>query len=94
MQREVLILIASDLQFLGNPLLNTYHFVGLSTWQKISPDEILETHPLREPYQWYTDINLKEVAVKGHAHGIDVVQVRGGRMGLCRGVRADPMSRF
>ena len=68
--------MASDSHFLGNPLLKTQHFVGLSTWEKVSADEIVGTHQLRVPHQRYTDASLREVAVKGHAHGIATMWYR------------------
>ena len=61
--------MASDPHFLGNPLLKTQHFIGLSTWQQVSEDEVVGTHQLRVPHQRYTDSSMREVAVKGHAHG-------------------------
>lgn len=63
------IMMASDQRFLGNPLLKTQHFVGLSTWQKVSDDEVIGTHQVRVPHQRYTDSSMREVAVKGHSHG-------------------------
>lgn len=73
MPRDEFIAMASDPRFLGNPLLKTQHFVGLSTWAKAGEDEdgdeMVGTHQLRVPHQRYTDASMKEVAVKGHAHG-------------------------
>ncbi|KKA17756.1 Scytalone dehydratase [Rasamsonia emersonii CBS 393.64] len=69
MPSDEFIMMASDPRFLGNPLLKTQHFIGLSTWQKVSDDEIVGTHQLRVPHQKYTDSSMREVAVKGHAHG-------------------------
>ncbi|KAJ4292104.1 Scytalone dehydratase [Collariella sp. IMI 366227] len=59
----------SDKSVLGNPLLRTQHFIGgASKWEKVSDTEIIGYHQLRVPHQVYTDSNLQEVAVKGHAH--------------------------
>ena len=69
MPSDEFILMASDPRFLGNPLLKTQHFIGLSTWQQVSVDEVVGTHQLRVPHQRYTDSSMQEVAVKGHAHG-------------------------
>ncbi|KAJ5469757.1 hypothetical protein N7530_007114 [Penicillium desertorum] len=69
MPRDEFILMASNPHFLGNPLLKTQHFVGLSTWEKVSEDQIVGHHQLRVAHQRYTDDGFKEVAVKGHAHG-------------------------
>ncbi|KAJ5592626.1 dehydratase AgnL8 [Penicillium hordei] len=76
MPSDEFVVMASDPRFLGNPLLKTQHFVGLSAWKKTSEDEIEGTHQLRVPHQRYTDITLKEVAVKGHAHGIATMWYR------------------
>ncbi|KAM0794049.1 Scytalone dehydratase-domain-containing protein [Usnea florida] len=71
------IAMASSPHFLGNPLLKTQHFVGLSTWQRgADDDEIVGTHQLRVPHQRYKDESMKEVAVKGHAHGTATVWYR------------------
>jgi scytalone dehydratase len=64
------IAMASHPKFLGNPLLKTQHFVGLSKWEQTSDGEITGRHQLRVPHQKYTDESRKTVAVKGHAHGI------------------------
>ena len=69
MPSDEFIMMASDPRFLGNPLLKTQHFIGLSTWQHVSEDEVVGTHQLRVPHQKYTDSSMQEVAVKGHAHG-------------------------
>jgi scytalone dehydratase len=63
------ITMASDPHVLGNPLLKTQHFVGASKWVKISDTEITGYHQMRVAHQRYADKGLKEVAVKGHAHG-------------------------
>ncbi|GIJ81552.1 dehydratase AgnL8 [Aspergillus pseudoviridinutans] len=68
--------MAADPRFLGNPLLKTQHFVGLSTWRKTGEDAIEGTHQLRVPHQRYTDASLTTVAVKGHAHGIATMWYR------------------
>ena len=67
------ITMASSPHFLGNPLLKTQHFIGLSTWRKVDDDEIVGTHQLRVPHQRYVDGSMREVAVKGHAHGIATI---------------------
>jgi scytalone dehydratase len=76
MPRDEFIAMASSQHFLGNSLLKTQHFVGLSTWDKSGEDEILGTHQLRVPHQKYTDASMREVAVKGHAHGIATMWYR------------------
>jgi scytalone dehydratase len=69
MPADEYITMASDPTVLGNPLLKTQHFVGLTKWEKTSDDEITGYHQLRVPHQKYTDDSYKAVAVKGHAHG-------------------------
>ncbi|KAF4240424.1 hypothetical protein CNMCM6805_004944 [Aspergillus fumigatiaffinis] len=69
MPREEFILMVSDPRFLGNELLKTQHLVGLGKWEKVSDDQIVGQHQLRVAHRRYTDGSLKEVAVKGHAHG-------------------------
>ena len=61
--------MASDPTVLGDPLLKTQHFIGSSKWEYVSEDEAIGWHQLRVPHQRYTDESMKEVAVKGHAHG-------------------------
>lgn len=61
--------MASNPHFLGNPLLKTQHFVGLSSWEKVSNDEIVGHHQMRVAHQRYTDSTMKTVAIKGHSHG-------------------------
>ena len=73
MPSDEFVMMASNPQFLGNPLLKTQHFIGLSTWQQVSEDEIVGTHQLRVPHQKYTDSSMREVAVKGHAHGTGTI---------------------
>ncbi|KAK9784072.1 putative Dehydratase [Seiridium cardinale] len=61
--------LASNPHFLGDPLLKTQHFIGASRWEETSKDEITGRHQVRVAHQRYTDIAMKEVAMKGHAHG-------------------------
>ncbi|EFW99698.1 scytalone dehydratase [Grosmannia clavigera kw1407] len=58
----------SDPHVLGNPLLRTQHFFGMSRWERVSDTEVIGYHQLRVPHQVYTDASLADVAVKGHAH--------------------------
>lgn len=92
MPKDEFIAMASDSHFLGDPLLKTQHFVGLSQWEKVKDDEIVGKHQLRVAHQRYTDSSMKEVAVKGHAHGTATVwykQVEGEWLfaGVCPNVR-------
>lgn len=69
MPAEEFVPLASNPHFLGNQLLKTQHFIGASRWEEISGDEIQGRHQLRVAHQRYTDSSMKEVAIKGHAHG-------------------------
>ncbi|KAK9244367.1 Scytalone dehydratase, partial [Lipomyces tetrasporus] len=66
---EQFIAMASGPQFLGNPLIKTQHFVGLSLWEKTSESEVVGRHQVRGPHQKYTDESRTTVAVKGHSYG-------------------------
>ena len=68
MPAEEYIGMISDKAVLGNPLLRTQHFIGGTRWEKVSDTEVVGYHQLRVPHQVYTDLSLKEVSVKGHAH--------------------------
>ena len=68
--------MASSPKFVGNPLLKTQHLVGLSSWVKVSEDEVVGTHQIRVAHQKYTDDSLSTVAIKGHAHGTATVWYR------------------
>lgn len=68
------IAMASDPKFLGNPLLKTQHFIGGSSWEKLSDDEIVGSHQMRVAHQKYTDESRKTVKVKGHAHGVGTMR--------------------
>ena len=92
MPADEFVAMASDPKFLGNPVLKTQHFIGGSSWEKISDDEILGSHQMRVAHQKYTDESCKTVAVKGHAHGVGVMRYRkvGGVWkfaGLCPNTR-------
>lgn len=69
MPAEDYVKMASDPHVLGDPLLKTQHFIGASKWEKISDTEVMGFHQLRVPHQRYIDTTMREVAVKGHAHG-------------------------
>ena len=61
--------MASDPFVLGDPLLKTQHFVGASKWSKVSDSEIVAWHQMRVPHQRYTNAEMRDISVKGHAHG-------------------------
>lgn len=68
--------MASDPKVLGNPRLKTQHFVGTTKWTQTGQDEIVGYHQMRVAHQKYADDELKEVAVKGHAHGKSTIWYR------------------
>ncbi|KAK4995157.1 hypothetical protein LTR66_004965 [Elasticomyces elasticus] len=63
------IAMASNPSFLGNPLIKTQHFIGLSVWERTGEDEIAGRHQVRVAHQRYADESFTNVAVKGHNHG-------------------------
>lgn len=69
MPAEDFIPLASNPHFLGNASLKTQHFIGASRWEKTSETRVTGRHQVRVAHQRYTDDTLKEVALKGHAHG-------------------------
>ncbi|KAL8772820.1 MAG: hypothetical protein Q9209_002165 [Squamulea sp. 1 TL-2023] len=69
MPADEYVAMASSPSVLGDPLLKTQHFIGASKWEKVSEDEVVGWHQMRVPHQRYVDEGMKEVKVKGHAHG-------------------------
>ena len=69
MPAEQFVGMASDQKFLGNARLKTQHFVGATKWLQEGENEITGYHQMRVAHQKYADDELKEVALKGHAHG-------------------------
>ncbi|KAF2238269.1 putative scytalone dehydratase [Viridothelium virens] len=76
MPAERFISMASDRKFLGNPRLKTQHFVGATNWVQTGENEITGYHQMRVAHQKYTDDELTEVAIKGHAHGKGTIWYR------------------
>ncbi|KAI1328249.1 putative scytalone dehydratase [Xylariaceae sp. FL0255] len=68
--------LVSNERFLGNPCLKTQHFIGMSKWSQTADDEITGHHQMRVAHQKYTDESLKEVMLKGHAHGSATIWYR------------------
>lgn len=54
--------------FLGDPTVKTQHLLGQTWWEKISDTEVIGHHQLRAAHQVYTDVDLKEVKLRGHGH--------------------------
>ncbi|RYP81225.1 hypothetical protein DL770_005953 [Monosporascus sp. CRB-9-2] len=68
MPAEEFIAMISSQAVLGDPLLMTQHFIGGTTYERVSDDEVVGHHQLRVPHQRYTDESRARIAVKGHAH--------------------------
>ncbi|KAI3318565.1 putative scytalone dehydratase [Xylariaceae sp. AK1471] len=68
--------LASNERFLGLKRLKTQHLIGMSTWAQTSENEITGLHQMRVAHQKYADDDLKEVILKGHAHGKATVWYR------------------
>ncbi|RYP31593.1 hypothetical protein DL767_005702 [Monosporascus sp. MG133] len=68
MPAEEFISMISSQAVLGDPLLMTQHFIGGTTYERVSDDAVVGHHQLRVPHQRYTDETRARVAVKGHAH--------------------------
>ncbi|KAL4987327.1 Scytalone dehydratase [Aspergillus falconensis] len=68
--------MVSNERVLGNQRLKTQHFVGATKWAQNSEDEIVGYHQMRVAHQKYADDDLKEVIVKGHAHGKGTIWYR------------------
>lgn len=62
--------IFSDHGFVGDPLVDTQHFIGGSRYEKASETEALGDHQLRAAHQRYTGPDKKTVEAKGHGHGL------------------------
>ncbi|KAH8698721.1 Scytalone dehydratase [Talaromyces proteolyticus] len=62
----------SNPKLLGNPLVQTQHFLGASKYEKISETEIHGTHQIRAAHQKYIEPDKKSVYAKGHGHAIMV----------------------
>ncbi|KAB8304577.1 hypothetical protein EYC80_003956 [Monilinia laxa] len=76
MPAEQFIAMASDQKVLGNRRLKTQHLVGVTKWVQTSENEITGYHQMRVAHQRYKDDELKEVEIKGHAHGKGTVWYR------------------
>lgn len=68
--------MASNPSVLGNQRLKTQHLVGASKWSKTSETEITGFHQMRVAHQKYANDEMKDVAVKGHAHGKGTIWYR------------------
>ncbi|KAJ3547105.1 hypothetical protein NM208_g773 [Fusarium decemcellulare] len=70
MPAKEFVAMVSDQGFLGDPLVDTQHFIGASKYQLLSDDLAEGTHQLRAAHQRYTRPDKKTVEAKGHAHAV------------------------
>ncbi|KZF21406.1 Scytalone dehydratase [Xylona heveae TC161] len=70
MSSEEFVAMVSHHGFVGDPLVNTQHFIGASKWERISEDEAIGYHQLRAAHQRYTGPDKKTVEAKGHGHAM------------------------
>lgn len=68
MPAEEFVAMVSSHGFVGDPLVDTQHFIGASKFQKVSDEESIGDHQLRAAHQRYTGSDKKEVEAKGHGH--------------------------
>lgn len=62
--------MVSNKSFVGDPLVDTQHFIGASKFERISNEEVFGYHQLRAAHQRYTGSDKKEVEAKGHGHAL------------------------
>jgi scytalone dehydratase len=68
MQSEDYVAMVSNPDFLGDPLLQTQHLIGMSRWDKIADDYIVGHHQLRAANMRYADASRTVQKMSGHAH--------------------------
>jgi scytalone dehydratase len=62
------IAMVSDPGFMGDPLLQTQHLIGMSKWEKTRDDEIVGHHQMRVGNLRYKDESRQVEEMKGHSH--------------------------
>lgn len=62
--------MVSSEAFVGDPLVDTQHFVGASRFNRVSEDKVQGLHQLRAAHQRYTELDKKKVEAKGHGHAV------------------------
>jgi scytalone dehydratase len=68
MRPDEYISMMSDPGFLGDPLLQTQHLLGMSKWEKITDDYIVGHHQLRAAHLRYADESRAVEEMRGHSH--------------------------
>ncbi|CAK1362214.1 Scytalone dehydratase [Cercospora beticola] len=70
MPKQEFIDFSSSPGFLGNPRIQTQHFVGgCIKWKQTAEEDIEAHHQMRVAHARYKDDECKEVEHKGHVHG-------------------------
>lgn len=62
--------MVSDEGFVGDPLVDTQHFIGASKFERLSDIEVVGYHQLRAAHQRYKNLDKEEVEAKGHGHAV------------------------
>lgn len=70
------VVMMSGPSLLGNPHLQTQHFIGVTKWEKVGEAQIVGHHQMRVAHQRHADDGLKEVIAKGHFHGTSTITYR------------------
>lgn len=68
MQPDEYIAMVSDEGFMGDPLVQMQHLVGMSKWEKHSDDFIVGHHQLRVGTVRFRDATQTAEEMKGHSH--------------------------
>jgi len=70
MSQDEFVGMVSSHGFVGDPLVDTQHFIGGSKFEKISDTAAFGDHQIRAAHQRYTDKDKKKVEAKGHGHAV------------------------
>ncbi|CEI38480.1 hypothetical protein FVEN_g11708 [Fusarium venenatum] len=70
MPAKEFIAMVSAPSFVGDPLVDTQHFIGGSKYEVISTDRVVGKHQLRAAHQRYTGPDKAVVEAKGHCHAL------------------------
>lgn len=70
--------LVSAPNFLGDPRIQTQHFIGAAArWERTSDTTVVAHHQMRVAHQKYADADARtEVLAKGHCHGGAVMHYR------------------
>ncbi|KAJ4129166.1 Pituitary homeobox 2 [Fusarium equiseti] len=70
MSAKDFVAMVSDVGFVGDPLVDSQHFIGASKYEVVSEDCVVGSHQLRAAHQRYTGPDKKTVEAKGHCHAL------------------------